>query len=50
MTPRCPIHPTVKIVTFCPACRGSKGGAAKSPAQTEHRRTLRQKRRAKDGA
>ena len=37
----CPRHPTVRIVTFCPACRGAKGGKVKSEKQTEHRRELR---------
>lgn len=36
MTPTCPIHGK-PLVVFCPACRGSRGGAAGSPKQTRQR-------------
>lgn len=33
-TPTCPKHPGVKLVMFCPACRGKRGGQVMSTAKT----------------
>jgi ribosomal protein L44E len=30
MAESCPVHPKAELVTFCPVCRATKGGQAKS--------------------
>ena len=43
----CALHPHVELVRFCPACRASQGGKAKSERKTEAARVNAKKKRAK---
>ena len=41
----CAMHPHVTLVSFCPACRASQGGKAKSEAKARAARENGKKRR-----
>ena len=42
-TNHCPIHPQIRLVTFCPACRGQAGGARRTEAQAAARKLVKAK-------